>query len=96
MKKARIAELKNRLSHYLRYVRRGESVLVYDRDRPIARIDPVPDPRELAGSDWIDELERAGLVRPPTAPLPKDWLERRVRVTADVGGALLEERRAGR
>ena len=40
MKRVRIAELKNRLSGYLRDVRRGESVLVLDRETPIARIDP--------------------------------------------------------
>jgi len=96
MKKARIAELKNRLSHYLRYVRRGESVLVYDRDRAIARIDPVTDPQALEGADWTAELERSGVLRSPAAALPKDWLARRVSVKADVIGALLEERDAGR
>lgn len=96
MKKAKIAELKNRLSHYLRYVRRGQSILVYDRDRPIARIDPVTDSAALAGTDWTDELERSGVLRPPAAALPRDWLERRVRVKADVTGALLEERDSGR
>ena len=39
--KARISELKNELSRFLRYVRKGASVLVYDRDRPVAWIDPV-------------------------------------------------------
>ncbi len=96
MKKARIAELKNRLSHYLRYVRRGESVLVYDRDRAIARIDPVADPAALAGADWLAELTRSGAVRPPTAGLPKDWFGGRVNVKADVAGALLDERATGR
>jgi antitoxin (DNA-binding transcriptional repressor) of toxin-antitoxin stability system len=96
MNKARIAELKNRLSHYLRYVRRGQSVLVYDRDRAIARIDPVADPSALAGADWLAELTRSGAVPPPVAPLPKGWLERRVSLKADVTGALLDERAAGR
>ncbi|MDQ3517789.1 MAG: type II toxin-antitoxin system prevent-host-death family antitoxin [Gemmatimonadota bacterium] len=39
MKKARISELKNRLSHYLRLVRQGHSVLIHDRDRAIVRIE---------------------------------------------------------
>ena len=30
---AKISELKNRLSYYLARVRRGESILVLDRDR---------------------------------------------------------------
>jgi prevent-host-death family protein len=44
MKKAGVAELKARLSHYLRAVRRGETVTVLDRDTPIAQIVPVKQP----------------------------------------------------
>ena len=36
----KIAELKNRLSHYLRRVRSGETIVVRDRDAVIARIPP--------------------------------------------------------
>ena len=39
-KKVRVAELKARLSHYLRLARAGETVTVCDRDTPIARIVP--------------------------------------------------------
>ena len=91
-----ISELKNRLSHYLRFVRRGESVLVYDRSRPIARIDPVRQPLPGEADDWVAGLERSGVLRPPTAPLPADWLRGRVQSDADVLGALLEERVTGR
>jgi prevent-host-death family protein len=35
-----IAELKARLSAYLRATRRGEAVTVYDRDTPVARLVP--------------------------------------------------------
>lgn len=43
MKRVKIAELKDNLSRYLRAVERvGEVVEVTDRDRPIARIVPVP------------------------------------------------------
>jgi prevent-host-death family protein len=96
MKKARIAELKNRLSHYLRYVRRGQPVVVYDRDRAIARIEPIADPRALEGAGWLAEVERSGAVRAPSAPLPAGWLQRRIPVKADVTGALLDERHTGR
>jgi antitoxin (DNA-binding transcriptional repressor) of toxin-antitoxin stability system len=96
MKRVRISELKNRLSYYLRFVRRGQSVLVYDRDRAIARIDPVRAPGAVEPGDWTAELERAGILRPPTAALPSDWLQRRVPTQGDVVGALLEERESGR
>jgi len=38
--KAKIADLKNNLSAYLREVRKGSEVVVVDRDRPIAKIIP--------------------------------------------------------
>ena len=41
MIRANISELRNGLSAYLRRVRRGESVLVLDRNVPIARLTPV-------------------------------------------------------
>ncbi len=40
MKAVRIAELKARLSEYLRAVRKGRTLTVLDRDTPIARIVP--------------------------------------------------------
>jgi prevent-host-death family protein len=43
MKQVRIADLKARLSEYLRAVRRGETIAVLDRDTPIAQIVPVRD-----------------------------------------------------
>jgi prevent-host-death family protein len=43
MKQVRIAELKARLSEYLRAVRNGETIAVLDRDTPVAQIVPVRD-----------------------------------------------------
>ncbi|MEK7474627.1 MAG: type II toxin-antitoxin system prevent-host-death family antitoxin [Candidatus Coatesbacteria bacterium] len=37
----KIAAFKARLSHYLRQVRRGESVTLLDRETPIARVTPI-------------------------------------------------------
>ena len=42
MKHVRIAELKDRLSEHLRAVENGAEVVVMDRNRPIARIVPLP------------------------------------------------------
>ena len=41
MKTVMIADLKNRLSAYLREVRGGEEILVADRDTPVARLVPI-------------------------------------------------------
>jgi prevent-host-death family protein len=40
MDTVRIADLKARLSHHLRAVRKGRSLTVLDRDTPVARIVP--------------------------------------------------------
>jgi antitoxin (DNA-binding transcriptional repressor) of toxin-antitoxin stability system len=40
MKSVRVAELKSHLSEHLRSVRRGHSLVVLDRDTPIAQIVP--------------------------------------------------------
>lgn len=86
MTQVRIAELKARLSEYLRSVRRGRSITVLDRDTPVARLVPyiardllqVREPREPGGSIHDVEL-------PP--PLPIDF---------DVVELLLEERQGER
>lgn len=44
MRQVRIAELKDRLSEHLRAVEQGAEVVVMDRNRPIARIVPIPSP----------------------------------------------------
>lgn len=97
MKSASISELKNRLSAYLDMVRAGESVVVLDRDRPVAIIERVGpaeghDPR-------IARLERAGLLRPPATDEPLDLDALRQAVPVSAAGlleALVEERRQGR
>jgi len=44
MRQVRIADLKARLSEYLRGVRNGDTVTVLDRDTPVARIVPYTVP----------------------------------------------------
>ena len=52
-----MTDLKNRLSHYLRLVARGEHVTILDRGRPVARTAA----RELAAA-WT-EISALGAVR---------------------------------
>ena len=98
MKKARIAELKNNLSRYLDHVRGGGTVLVLDRDLPVARIVPVSEGSRAAGADEerLVRLERRGLIRRGKGGLP-DWLGRRrpPRLRGSVLQDLLDERRSG-
>ena len=88
MKTAPVTDLKNRLSHYLRLVARGESVTILDRGRPVARLSRVE-----ADDAELDALVASGLARPPVAALPKDFVSRRLpRPKASVRRALLEDR----
>jgi prevent-host-death family protein len=88
MKTAPVTDLKNRLSHYLRLVARGESVTILDRGRPVARLSRVD-----ADDGELDALVAAGLARSPVAALPKDFLSRRLpRPRASVQRALVEDR----
>lgn len=88
MKMAPVTELKNRLSHYLRLVARGESVTILDRGKPVARL------TRIEGDDGeLQALVAAGLARPPVRPLPKDFLTRTLpRPSASVQQALFEDR----
>lgn len=98
MKKARIAELKNNLSRYLEHVRGGGTVLVLDRNLPVARIVPLHEAPRDGGTDAerLTRLERRGLIRRGTGGLP-DWLGRRrpPKLRGSVLRDLLEERRSG-
>lgn len=98
MKTVNISELKNRLSHYLGLVRRGEHVLVCDRDKVIARIEPAGQNLPLKDDDdeWLANLERTGIVRRGKGRLSSQWLHQRPKVRADVVAAILEEREKGR
>jgi prevent-host-death family protein len=86
MKQVRIAELKARLSEYLRAVRRGETISVLDRDTPVAHIVPV-----RARSALRIRKPTPGTPPPNRVPLPK-LTKRHI----DVVQLLLEERQGHR
>jgi prevent-host-death family protein len=71
MQTVNIADLKANLSAYLEIVRHGGELIIKDRNRPIARLIPL-----AAGTDLDVEEESlvaAGLLRLPTAALPRDF-----------------------
>jgi prevent-host-death family protein len=83
----RIADLKARLSEYLRRVRRGEVLTVLDRQTPIARIVPHDDGRHRL----TVRHPAADTPAPPRVPVPPP-----LKVDVDVVSLLLEERQGGR
>ncbi|HEY7448935.1 MAG TPA: type II toxin-antitoxin system prevent-host-death family antitoxin [Vicinamibacterales bacterium] len=74
-----IADLRNRLTQYLREVRAGEEIVVRDRQRPIAKIVPLSVDED---EDGESTLVASGLMRKAERPLPASfWKGRRGRLT---------------
>ena len=63
MKTANVSETKNNLSALLRRVKRGESVTLLHRKRPIAVLEPVGK-HEGTRQAWIEERVYAGVLSP--------------------------------
>ncbi len=94
MEKATVSKLKNNLSAYLRKVRSGQSVVIYDRELPIARIDRIE--TSGRGAERLSLLAAQGITRPAARPLsPRELrglLPRPLPRSARVLDALIEER----
>ena len=92
MKRVAVSELKNRLSEYLRLVKRGETIEIVERSVPIARIEAVG-PASREGSDTLERLVREGLARAPKKRLePSFWSFEPVPCAGDAVRAVIEER----
>jgi prevent-host-death family protein len=86
MKQVRIADLKARLSEYLRAVRRGETIAVLDRETPIAQIVPI---RERSALHVRKPL-------PGAPPLNRVRRPEPAKLEIDIVELLLEERQGYR
>jgi len=68
MSKVGIADLKARLSEHLRRVRKGQTLVVLDRDTPVARIVPYDLESPLAVQRATRKPRELRLPPPPPAP----------------------------
>lgn len=97
MKSVNVAELKNRLSYYLRLVRKGEPVLVRDRNQVIARIERAGTGEAPAhDEEWLATLERAGTIRRGRGKIEPKLFKGRPRARVSIVDAVLRERDEGR
>ena len=97
MKRATLTETKNRLSALIDEVREGETILILDRGRPVAKIESAL----TEGSDQdgrLARLERRGLLARAKAGRPDEVLSEpppKPRVGASAVAELLGERSEG-
>jgi len=95
MQRTSITDAKNNLSLLIDRVRRGETVLICDRNRPVARLQPVG-PGDASGTQapWLAGLVREGLLAPAARPLSLKSLPEPVKPTKPV--SIVEALRADR
>lgn len=91
-----VSQLKARLSEWLGKLRAGRSVIITDRGKPVARLEPVGWQDDPEGQ--LAALVSAGLARAPEHTLRKQFFEepRPQDPEATVLRALLDERRNSR
>jgi len=98
MNKATISSLKNNLSAYLREVRSGHPVVIYDRDVPIARIERIE--ATGSGADRLAQLHARGIVKPPMRPMSMAQLQTALddplQLRSSLSAALQADRDEGR
>jgi prevent-host-death family protein len=98
MKRVTLTDTKNNLSALVDQVQHGETILILDRGRPVARLESVRgDGDDPEGR--LARLERQGLLRRASVPLPREVLMAkppRPSEGASALEALLAERRDGR
>jgi prevent-host-death family protein len=99
MKRASITEAKNNLSALIDGLKGGSPVLIVDRGRPVARLEPVTTGRGAEHDGRLSRLVRDGIVRPRRAAPPSTLFSQQPpRATAGASAVkvLLEDRREGR
>jgi prevent-host-death family protein len=58
-------EFKNRMGRYLRAVRKGKTLVITDRGKPVAKVGPLEDAPPETTDIWarLEELESQGLIQ---------------------------------
>jgi|ERR1039458_5134711 prevent-host-death family protein len=99
MKIASITEAKNSLSALIDGLKAGSPVLIVDRGRPVARLEPVTGSAQEAPDGRLSRLLRDGILRPRRSDPPHTLFSSEPpHVRAGLSGvdALIKERREGR
>ncbi len=92
MRRVSVTDLKNRLSEFLRLVKKGQTIEILERNVPIARIEGIrPDARP--SSEYLEELTQRGILGRPRGKADLSFLKRPpIPCGADVVEVLIEDR----
>jgi prevent-host-death family protein len=97
MRKASITETKNNLSALIDGLKGGAPVLIVDRGRPVARLEPVTGSEEGEPSGRLSRLIREGVLRSRRSGAPQAVFDTPPpHAKASALETLLDERREGR
>lgn len=93
MKSTSVTSLKNSLSARLREVAEGDPLLITDRNKPVATLQPFHAGQQGA---HLETLYARGVISPPKKALPLNEFLRQPKAASSSGltAALLEEREA--
>jgi antitoxin (DNA-binding transcriptional repressor) of toxin-antitoxin stability system len=87
MKRASISEAKSHFSSYLNDVEKGETVLIYDRDKLVARLEPARH-ADIPDAERVKALVKSGVASSPRHPMGAAFLKRpRPRLPQGVSGS---------
>ncbi len=74
MRSVKVSELKNNLDKYLNEVSEGEELIIHNRNKPIAKLVPLPSPDDEEAR--MEALVAAGKIRRPQRDaLPESFWE---------------------
>ncbi len=92
MSRVAVTELKARLSHYLREVRRGGEVEVLERGIPIARLIGIETTTEGSEEERRERLVRSGVLKPASSDASELLEQPPLEISSSILEALEEER----
>lgn len=100
VKKASVTETKNGLSAILDQIKAGETFLITEHGKPVARLEPIRGSESRSAEEAaLDDLERRGLIHRGRGRIRRELIEDpavKLPKGISVLDALLDERRTGR
>lgn len=96
MKTASISATKNQLSALIERVRQGETILITDHDRPVAKLAPIGTESGSETAGRLSALERQGIIRRGHGKKCRLALPPKPATGTSAVAALLEERKTAR